>query len=326
MKKPPTMRPMRAPLSLAVALALGCEPASTPEPTRAISSASSTTPETPAPSAAATQDRSSVSLPAKGLPVIAPKVEEATIEAPRSLKDGERAPFVLLLHGLGGTGPSIAKHFALREKSERRHFLWAAPSGPLDKERRRFWNAGAACCDFEGTGPDHVAALGALIARAKADPRVDPARVYVIGYSNGGFMAHRLGCEVEGLAGIASIAGAAMPEVASCAHAPRFVLEVHGDADRVVSYEGGHVLGKAELPTHLGALETLRGWAKAKGCSGDPKDGPRFDLDPDLDGDETTRVAIGCAPSVVLFRVAGAGHAVASNEAVIDRILDALFK
>jgi polyhydroxybutyrate depolymerase len=43
-----------------------------------------------------------------------------------------------------------------------------------------------------------VAYLGAVIDDVAAHYTVDPKRFFVIGHSNGGFMAHRLACEIGG--------------------------------------------------------------------------------------------------------------------------------
>ena len=56
---------------------------------------------------------------------------------------------------------------------------------------------------------DDVAYVGGLIDEALRTWPVDPKRVYIVGHSNGDFMAHRLACErADVVVAIAGLAGA----------------------------------------------------------------------------------------------------------------------
>src|SRR5205814_4362028 len=120
--------------------------------------------------------------------------------------------------------------------------LVAAPDGLQERSGRgaHFWNDTDACCDFAHTGVDDVAYLDAVIADMRARYRVDDARIFLLGYSNGGFMAHRLLCDrASTFAAAASVAGSAWKDPARCRPAaPASLLEVHGDADEMVLYQG----------------------------------------------------------------------------------------
>jgi polyhydroxybutyrate depolymerase len=276
------------------------------------SSASSTTSATPSADVGAARARMPGTLP-KGA-FVPPSVGRA----------GARAPFLVLLHGYGGSGGSFARHFQFPSLAESRGFAFVAPDGRADGRGSRFWNAGDACCDFDRTGYDHVKELAEIVELARTHPLVDPSRVFVVGYSNGGFMAHRLACEVPGIAGIASVAGGASFDASSCKHAPRAVLQIHGDADRIVRFEGGHVLGRSEVPVHLAAPSLMDAWAKRRGCEVAPTAGPKIDLDPAIPGSETEPLGYACAPGVVLFKVAGAEHDVTSHPTAMAQILERL--
>jgi polyhydroxybutyrate depolymerase len=232
---------------------------------------------------------------------------------------------VLLLHGYSGSGSSIARNFAMPELGERRRFVWAAPDGTMDKHGARFWNTGPACCDFDRLGVDHVTALRAILDEARAHPSVDPNRLYVIGYSNGGFMAQRLACEVAPLAGVASIAGMAPADVSRCPATPRVLIHVHGDADTFVRADGGTVLGRGDIARHPSVLEGMTGWARRVGC--DPKLVPlgTLDLEAAVGGPETRRLGIaGCPTRLELWRVAGGEHNIVASRAAFEQLLDQL--
>jgi polyhydroxybutyrate depolymerase len=219
----------------------------------------------------------------------------------------------VLLHGLGSSGRDIEQSDWSQFASEHGIAL-VAPNGPQDSQGRRYWNAGSTCCDFEGHGDDHVALLRGLIEHALAVAPLDRARVFVGGHSNGGFMAHRLACEAPELVrGIVSIAGVGPLDAPTCKAAQNLrVLQVHGDADRIVPYSGGHLFSDPRLPPSASALQTVRTWAERLGCNPTPHDESSVDLDPMLAGAETRISAFpGCTRGQVeLWTVHGGSHSV----------------
>lgn len=240
---------------------------------------------------------------------------------------GERRPFVLYLHGLGANGKLLLDVLHVPELAQERKFVYAAPDGAFDGKKRRFWNASAACCNEDGLAVDHVKELGRLVEAARARPDVDPQRIYVLGFSNGGFMAHRLACEVPGIAAIASIAGAG-PAAADPPCVPKNpvgVLQVHGDGDDVIRLAGGHALGNAAFAPHPSAQETVLGWATRNGAKNVLAQAKSMDLVDDAPGYET---AVFLAPAgrapVELWVVQGGKHIVASGKKSQQAVLSFL--
>ncbi len=235
---------------------------------------------------------------------------------------GERRPLLVYLHGLGGSGSEALNNPALRALAERGRMVLVAPDGTLDRQGRRFWNAGPACCNADGKAVNDVARLEALISDWLQRPEIDPERVYVIGFSNGGFMAHRLACFMDDrLAAVVSLGGAGRAREEACAPAsPLSVLEVHGDADPIVRYDGGRVLNDRAFDPHPSAPETFRDWAERLGCVGSPTVSAA-DLDPRLPGAETRIEGHAGCPlgAVELWTVHGGGHQVATP-ALLERV------
>jgi polyhydroxybutyrate depolymerase len=234
---------------------------------------------------------------------------------------GERLPLLLYLHGLGGSGSEALSSPELRALAQRHRMVLVAPDGNLDREGRRFWNAGGACCNFDGKAVNDVARLEALIYHWTQRPEIDPARVYVVGFSNGGFMAHRLACYMDDrLAAIVSIGGAGRAREEACGPlTPIAVAEIHGDADPIVAYGGGRIFNDRALDPHPSARDTFADWADRLGClsAAATKPAPRVttaDLDPRLPGAETTIESYADCPhgSVELWTVRGGGHQVAT--------------
>ena len=230
---------------------------------------------------------------------------------------GERLPLLLYLHGLGGSGTEALASPDLRALAQRHRMVLVAPDGNLDREGRRFWNAGGACCNFDGKAVNDVARLEALIYHWTQRPEIDPTRVYIVGFSNGGFMAHRLACYMDDrLAAIVSIGGAGRAPEEACAPVSTIaVLEIHGDADPIVRYGGGHVLDNRAADPHPSAPETFHAWAAHLGCPTEAKPKTKaVDLDPRLPGAETTMASYADCPhgSAELWTVRGGGHQVAT--------------
>lgn len=237
----------------------------------------------------------------------------AKFHFPTNLSPGERVPFVLVLHGFGVSSALLLAKSNLAAFADEKHFAFAVPDGSKNPEGRPFWNAGPSCCDSYGSGVDDVARLTALLDAARARPEVDPKRVFVIGYSNGGFMAHRLACESgDRISAMISVSGS-LPGAPCPSSAALSVLEIHGDADPFVHYEGGRVLGLETFAEHPSALETVRTWARRLHCSGEPQRLEPRDLEPSLKGAETTVQAFtGCqGGDVQLWTVRGGKHYIA---------------
>src|SRR5207244_7941240 len=126
---------------------------------------------------------------------------------------------VVVLHGLGGNGRGIERRYQLAALVEELGFLAVYPDGTEEKGggHRRFWNATDACCDFFRSGVDDVAYLDAIIGEMSAAYPVDPARVFVVGHSNGAFMAHRYACDrAAKVAAIVTLAGMQWKDQSHC--------------------------------------------------------------------------------------------------------------
>lgn len=146
----------------------------------------------------------------------------------------------------------------------------------------------------------------------------------MLGFSNGGFMAHRLACERPGIAAIVSIAGMGpAPSEACKLPASVRVIQIHGDADTVVRYAGGRTLGDG--PEHVSARQTVLDWAKRRKCDRSFTRVDARDLVPALAGDETTRETIaGCGPLLELWTVAGGDHGAPITKAMMGAVFEDL--
>jgi polyhydroxybutyrate depolymerase len=267
--------------------------------------------------AAAASATNGVTAPQLTLPV-------SQIYQPSALAPGERRPLLIFLHGLGASGKIAFDVLHLAAFGARERVFVLAPDGSVDRQKRQFWNAGAACCNFDHQEIDDVARLARLIDTWRARPDVDSTRIYVMGHSNGGFMTERLACALGNrISAAASLSGAAPAADQACSPAKSLaLLQVHGDADEVVRYAGGSVFDSPELGRFPSAQQGFRDWAKRLGCTGAALPAPDRDLDARLPGAETRveRYASCSSGSVELWTVRGGNHYVGTGQQAFEAI------
>src|SRR5262249_16538348 len=145
---------------------------------------------------------------------------------------------------------------------------------------------------------DDVAYLDGLIREISGVYNVDSRRVYLVGHSNGGFMAYRMACDrAQEIAAIVSLAGATWENPAKCAP-DRAVsgLQIHADRDQEV-LDGGGRSSDQGIEGYPGAMGSIERWASYNRCRpAIPSAGKPLDLDA-LDGAETAVTRIGGCPS-----------------------------
>jgi polyhydroxybutyrate depolymerase len=173
---------------------------------------------------------------------------------------GSTMPLVVLLHGRGGSARGVMQRTGFDAKADTERFVLVAPDGTGEP---RGWYTGFA----PGGAIDDVGFMAALLDTLIARYPVDRTRIYVVGYSNGGVLAHRLASDLsKRIAATAVFAGAigarsANGHVARIdpPRAPVPILIIHGDADDVVPY--------AATGGPLPAVESAIFWVRANECA-----------------------------------------------------------
>ena len=244
-------------------------------------------------------------------PVDTPR-EMPPVRVPAGYDSAVATPLIVLLHGYTLSGEGQDAYMGLSDLVDDYGFIMAAPDGTRENgpDENRFWNASPSCCNFFESEVDDSAYLAGLTDSIKADYNVDDKRVYLIGHSNGGFMSYRMAHDhSDTIAAIASLAGADQPAGRDTPANPVHVLQIHGTADTVISYDGGVFRGGAP---HPGAREGVEAWSAHNGCTVTGVDAGTIDLDRELDGAETvvTRYASECQPggSAELWTINDGSH------------------
>jgi len=212
----------------------------------------------------------------------------ATVEIPEDYDPTVAHPLLVFLHGFGAVAGEVqAAFFGVLNVVDEKDLVLIMPDGTLGEDGNYFWNGTPACCDPDNA-VDDVGYLSGLIEEAKQTYNIDEKRVYLMGYSNGGFMSYRMACEAsEIITAIVSLAGSTFADGADCQPATRpvSVLQVHGTADTTIFYDG---LADA----YPSAVDTVEFFAAAAGCdTSSPIALGDVDLVSSVDGDETEQVA-----------------------------------
>lgn len=216
---------------------------------------------------------------------------------------------VIALHGLGQTAASLRANLGLDAIANSENLVVAYPEG-IEKR----WNYGRQINTpmpvVHGMEVDDIAFFRALIKRLVATHDVDPARVYLLGISNGALMAYRTACEMgRELAAVAAFISPMTDfQQKDCLDGPPVPLfMLAGNADEFQSYRGS---GEGKLGGRLLSVpDTNRAFRARNRCSGlDTKELP--DLDPEDGTTVTVFRALNCerGAEVVFYRVNGGGH------------------
>ena len=184
--------------------------------------------------------------------------------------DGSKpVPLVLDFHGLTTSGSVERGMSPYPDETDAEGVVMAFPSGmagPLGAA----WNVGPCCV----ANVDDVAFARAVVAQVSMMACIDPKRVYAVGFSMGGGMAHYLACHAADVfAAVAPASFDLMEENAvDCQPSrPITVISFRGSADTLVPYDGGPSSVVPGMPvTFLGAQGTFQKWAEIDRCTGAP--------------------------------------------------------
>ncbi len=188
------------------------------------------------------------------------------VHTPVHYRAGQRYPVVVVYHGYGGDARESEKDTGFSPFADQQGIVAVYPQGLDDTNGKPFW-ASAGPIDL---GIDELPFANDMLNTVQSRYCVDPGRVYVTGFSNGGGMANYLACHMaERVAAAVPISGNYYFS-ANCHPArPISILEVHGVADDVVPYAGDPPKpGLWHLPP---VTEWLQGWAKRDGCTTGPE-------------------------------------------------------
>jgi poly(3-hydroxybutyrate) depolymerase len=201
---------------------------------------------------------------------------------PPNMKADERVPAIMLLHDAGDDPLAAVYRHGWIATAIQAHFAIIVPKGGLQSRRRsiagffnaRVWNAGSANA-AAWAGDESVEAV-AIDAQKRR--RLDPDRIYLVGFGEGGAMALLvLENKIDLFAAFASVSGPLYASPAGLIARPLLLL--FGLADPTNPASGGAIYTpwagaeeRAPLAQHIG------GWRDQLGCSKRPDVNPVTDM------------------------------------------------
>ncbi len=222
----------------------------------------------------------------RGAPVGAPVIDGAVVLVSESVKDGiidrpmvvmrpaavaegERLPVVVALHSRDVSPETFERAANWRGAVAADRFIAVFPRGSGNS-----WNAGPCCPPASAFGTDDIRYLDAVLDLIAAREDVDPDRVHLLGYSNGGAMAYSYGCvRSSRIRSMSAIAGS---NLSGCTPAgPVSLLHQHGNPDFVVPFAGEP--SETELDAGIrfpDVSASVAAWAGAVGCAPIPQISP----------------------------------------------------
>lgn len=228
-----------------------------------------------------------------------------SVYLPSGYDDETPLPLVINMHGLGSNAVEQAAYSRFNSFGDLNSFIIVYPEGleatvPEINYTGQHWNS------YFETGVDDVGFIDLLIDVMWNNYRIDIARVYATGMSNGGFMSYTLACELsDRIAAIASVTGSMVTIAPNECNAirPVPVLQFHGTVDPVVPYDGeGSILPMEEV---------IEFWTEQNGCVTDGVTGTDLEDSDTEDNSTVTRFLYEeCSEGgqVDFYRINNGGH------------------
>ncbi len=153
------------------------------------------------------------------------------VHLPTSYSASNSYPVVFLLHGFGINASLQQIYSGMDAVADTADFIVAYPNAVSN-----MWDV-----VFSNSPVDDVGFISILLDSLMERYNIDTTRVYAAGMSMGGFMAYRLGCELDHrITAIASVTGPTTDSVLLACGSSRIIpmMHIHGTADNTVPYEG----------------------------------------------------------------------------------------
>ena len=239
------------------------------------------------------------------------------VDLPPQYDSRQHYPLVLDFHGGGGSAASARTQsgFSALGAQVGAIVVYPAGSGRLRDDRFLTWNTETCCGYAQRARIDEARFVRALLDTLERTYAIDARRVFATGLSNGGMMAHLVGCRLsDRVAAIAVVSGELTVD---CRPArPVSVLIIHGTADENLPYDGG--AGRKALSPHEvhPVSYAVDRWRAVDQC----RDSARVVVTGGVTHSTRTPCADGTA--VELYRIEGGGHAWPGGQRM-SRILDA---
>ncbi|MFC1880756.1 alpha/beta hydrolase family esterase [Thermodesulfobacteriota bacterium] len=197
------------------------------------------------------------------------------VHIPPDYNQGISLPLVVVIHGAFDTAQGMEKFSGFSDLADRENFIVMYPNGMGIFGFLQHWNAGHCCGKAASDKVDDVGFVAAAIEDVRARLKIDPERIYMVGFSNGGMLVYRFAAERGDLLAAvaplaASIGGRPSDEEPEWRipdpGRPLSVISIHGLADDDITYEGGVSLHRGGTRTYWSVEKSIGFWVSHNGC------------------------------------------------------------
>jgi len=229
-------------------------------------------------------------LPPNGVPASKTYEQELDIKAngfyrsylvhvPPRYDGKEPLPLVVVIHGAFDNAAGMETFSGFSDLADQKNFLVLYPNGMGLFGWLQHWNAGHCCGKAAQDNIDDVGFIEAAIEDLSSRLRVNPKRVFVLGFSNGGMMAYRFAAEkTRLLAGAAFLAASIGGKPSDQApewripkpEGPLPVIIMHGMADEDIPFEGGVSKRRGGPRTYWSVMDSVKFWVENDQCRNNP--------------------------------------------------------
>jgi polyhydroxybutyrate depolymerase len=215
---------------------------------------------------------------------------------PTTWTASQELPLLVVLHGLTQTGGGVMDITNFNTIAEQNNFIVCYPNGINNA-----WNANM---NITVSTADDLGFIESLATYFQTTYNTNPAKQYLCGFSNGGFMSHKIACESsQCFAAIATVSGN-MSDTTYANCNPQFnpaVLHIHGTADAIVPYNGGPGTG-------VSVDQTMLKWESLLNCNASPSSIQMLNTNIiDLSSPERITYS-NCVNPLELIKITGGGH------------------
>ena len=198
----------------------------------------------------------------------------ATIRTYRLAKgSGSAIPrrLVIGIHGYGSSSRQFAYYSALHNAFGPDTIVAYPDAIKSTTATKVGWNASFCCGSGWKRNVDDVEFLRVLIESLRGRFGIEANRVFLVGFSNGGFMTHRFAAEHPELVAAAVVVSGTIGTKATTLKPTKPVpmLLTHGANDTRVMYAGGESPGDSEFDWRSFA-DTAKVWQQVNGCNDTP--------------------------------------------------------
>ena len=197
------------------------------------------------------------------------------LHIPSGYQPQNAVPLVIVVHGAFSTAKQIEEQTGFSALADRVGFAVSYPNGIGIFGLLQHWNAGHCCGKAAADDIDDIGFIDETIVDASEYINIDPSRIYMVGFSNGGMLTHRYGVErAAKLAAIAPVSGPLGSRVTTDQpewqvpppQVPLPVIILHGTGDENVPFNGGASDDDPDGRQYVSAQESADFWVEQNRC------------------------------------------------------------